>query len=272
MLFPFHTQNSVAPPLLTVLTMTHWHRYLGGVRNRWEHCISGALYRRAGHVLDSAPKGSVLASSAVFSVLAKYDMQSPDPGLRLIPFGVSAEDGQSIVSSSTGVHSAAGGRHTERMYEVKLFRSALKTVQPFKRPKRKDVVLRFQALQRDLPMPFTHPALEAVLRRCVFKLCIVWVACFEVNTFINMQMRLFLRVVSIDAVTRYCPPNLKDVAASVFAAEMRDVTTVFILLPDYSPGCAPLYQQVIVTFQVLLSQFDGRLRQFLTDDKGVLYW
>lgn len=141
------------------------------MRNRWEHCISGALYRRAGHVLDSAPKGSVLASSAVCSVLAKYDLECPDPGLRLIPFEVPAEENGPTVASSSG---PGGGRHAERMFEVKLFRSALKTVQPFKRPKRKDVVLRFQALQRDLPMPFTHPALEAVLRRCVSKSDVMW--------------------------------------------------------------------------------------------------
>ena len=39
--------------------------FVGGIRGRWEHCVSGHLFKFIGGVLDQAPAGTVLASGTV---------------------------------------------------------------------------------------------------------------------------------------------------------------------------------------------------------------
>ena len=213
--------------------------FVGGVRGRWEHCVSGTLFQNIGAVLDLATSGSVLVSGAVERNIRDLTATDPEPGFSLVETELHVDDAASAIGADSN------------LFVVNLDQSKLKNAYPkdslpgsnlsFAPSSRTAVqVVSRQPLRRfkslsNLPVPLSNKRLQAVVKR-------------------------------------YCLPNIDSIMSTVFSAEMRDITTMFCLLPPYFAGgeCASLYQQMVVAFQIILTQFDGRLRQFLTDDKGTV--
>ena len=202
--------------------------FVGGVRGRWEHCLSGGVFRHIGGLLDKAGAGTVLVSQKAEEILQRAEIEDPDPGFSVVP-----------ATASTTTESAGDASAFEVIVDCGKLRtpypSDTHTTGSSNVRHNHTLSRRFDKLATALPVPLSNRDLQA-------------------------------------AVKQYCLPNIDSIMSTDFAAEMRDVATMFCLLPPYFCGgkCADLYQQIVVAFQVQLSKFDGRLRQFLTDDKGTV--
>lgn len=216
--------------------------FVGGVRGRWEHCISGPVFRHIGSVLDEAPAGTVLVSAAVHKLLEQVQKEDPEPGFCVLP----VERQHSIPGPIVG--------RSHKLYRVQVCTSSLR--------------YGYQIDEHDTALPTTSfassPGASSTMVRTPERPRRYEALSTLPVPLSNKELQL--------AVKRYCLPNIDSIISTVFSAEMREVATMFCLLPTYfsGGGCVELYQQIVVAFQVQLSKHDGRLRQFLTDDKGTV--
>ena len=216
--------------------------FVGGVRGRWEHCISGPVFRHIGAVLDEAPAGTVLVSAAVQKLLEQVQKEDPEQGFCVMP----VERQKSIPGPVIG--------RSHKLFRVQVCTSSLR--------------YGYKIDEHDTALPATSfassPGASSSMVRTLERPRRYEALATLPVPLSNKELQL--------AVKRYCLPNVDSIISSVFSAEMREVATMFCLLPTYfcGGGCAELYQQIVVAFQVQLSKHDGRLRQFLTDDKGTV--
>lgn len=238
---------------------------IGGVRGRWEHCVSGGLFKDIGKVLDHADAGTVLVSAAVYDKLQEIEDEELGQGFRLIRVNNKCD--------TNGSESFGDGIDGTDHFPLKLYRAQLEICTlKCKYPGHEEhakagLSLNMSPTSGINRSPSSNSRSNSMYGECSESK--------EPLRRFNLLKSLPISVTNTylqEIVKAYCLPNVDSIMSSVFSAEMRDVATIFCLLPPYfaDGNCAALYQQIVVAFQIQLSKYDGRLRQFLTDDKGTV--
>jgi class 3 adenylate cyclase len=159
--------------------------FVGGVRGRWEHCVSGTVFSNIGTALDRAAAGTVLVSSAVEAMLRQAEAEKTEPGLSVVPEEppAFASDSAAVAlfrivldeDNLTNAYPQNGGDGFEATLSFVPASPAPGRQQPSQvvlPERRAQRSRRFEMLANSLPIPLNNKQLQAaVKRRVLFVSC-----------------------------------------------------------------------------------------------------
>ena len=240
--------------------------HLGGFKNRWEYLIAGQPILAMGRALDASTEGDVVAHGSVWDLIHEHatgvmiEQATTSNGVHSSssssPSASASPSSSASVSTSTSTSASASSSTTNSYH-------------PAASPKLVAVTIHHS---REHSSNHASANSTAPLTRLIA----VHVAPpLSMNLLDNLTLFCpFKRERAEDALASYIPEpamTLMQTGKELVTGELRQVTILFILLPDFDYTTVDALRRnhaAVVIVQQVLYRFDGVMRQLIQDDKG----